>query len=76
MKAFKAVTASLGLISLGGLGLVALGLVPWGIRAVALFTLLGLAWLLCVIFAVGVGMISRGQSGDWFSNPDETPDAD
>ena len=35
----------LGLIAVGGLSLVALGLVPWGIRAVALFTLLGLASL-------------------------------
>ena len=75
-EVFKAVTGSLGLISVGGLSVVALGLVPWGIRAVALFTLLGLAWLLCVILSVSVGMVSRERPGGWFSNPDENPDAD
>ena len=40
-----AVIHLLGLIAVGGLSVVALGLMPWGIRAVALFTLLGLVFV-------------------------------
>jgi hypothetical protein len=47
------VAGTLSTCSLGGLALVAFGVVPWGVRAVALFTLLGFVWLFLLIALVG-----------------------
>jgi hypothetical protein len=48
------VVGSLAWCSLVGLALIATGVVSWGVRAVALFTLLGLVWLFLLLLLLGV----------------------
>lgn len=50
---------SLGICAVIGLTLIATGLVPWGIRAVALCTLLGLVWLFLLFLSLGVEIYRR-----------------
>ena len=53
------VAGSLCWCSLIGLALIAAGVVSWGVRAVALFTLLGFAWLFLLIIIMGIEMHRR-----------------
>lgn len=53
------VSGSLGRSAAIGLALVAAGIVPWGVRAVALFTLLGFAWLFLLIALLSVDVYRR-----------------
>lgn len=53
------VSGSLGLSAAIGLALVAGGIVPWGVRAVALFTLLGFAWLFLLIALLSADVYRR-----------------
>ena len=54
------IAASLSACSLIGLGLIAAGIVPWGVRAVALFTLLGFVWLFLLLMIFSSEIYKRG----------------
>lgn len=53
------VAGSLAACSMIGLALIASGLVAWGVRAVALLTLLGFAWLFLLITLFSVDVYRR-----------------
>lgn len=55
----KSLLGTLGLSSLAGLGLIAAGVLPWGVRAVAGLTFLGLVWLFGLIAMFGVEFYKR-----------------
>ena len=61
MRARDVVTGSLAITSLSGLALIATGIASWGIRAVAMFTLLGVIWVFLLIALLAMD-VYPGQS--------------
>jgi hypothetical protein len=59
MSTQRVVLGSLATCSVVGLTLIATGIVSWGVRAVALFTLLGFAWLFLLFVNVAVQLYER-----------------
>ncbi len=54
---------TLAVLGLGGLALIAAGVLPWGIRAVALFTLLGFIWIFGLVMTLTVDLYQKINGG-------------
>lgn len=63
----KALASVLSIGSMGGLGLIALGILPWGARAIASFTLLGFAWIFILVIKIGVHFHQQLNGGEPFN---------